>query len=41
MGGKEAIRDPRFKIVQLSRNFHMEGGMLAWAAQVDPSIAVL
>ena len=22
-------RDPRFKVIQLVRNFHMEGGMLA------------
>jgi glycosyltransferase involved in cell wall biosynthesis len=37
----EQARDPRFKIVQLSRNFHMEGGMLAALAHVSGDACVI
>ena len=33
--------DPRFKIVQLSRNFHMEGGMMAALAHVAGDACVI
>lgn len=33
--------DPRFKIVQLSRNFHMEGGMMAALAHVTGDACVI
>jgi polyisoprenyl-phosphate glycosyltransferase len=38
---QEQARDPRFKIVQLSRNFHMEGGMLAALAHVTGDACVI
>jgi polyisoprenyl-phosphate glycosyltransferase len=34
-------RDPRFKIVQLARNFHMDGGLTAGLAYVHGDAAVL
>jgi glycosyltransferase involved in cell wall biosynthesis len=37
----EHQRDPRFKIVQLSRNFHMEGGMMAALAHVTGDACVI
>lgn len=37
----EHDRDPRFKVVQLSRNFHMEGGMLAALAHVTGDACVI
>jgi len=37
----EHERDPRFKIVQLSRNFHMEGGMMAALAHVTGDACVI
>ncbi len=33
--------DPRFKIIQLSRNFHMEGGMMAALSQVKGDACVI
>ena len=38
---EEHRRDPRFKIVQLSRNFHMEGGMMAALAHVSGDACVI
>ena len=37
----ENERDPRFKIVQLSRNFNMEGGMMAALAHVQGDACVI
>jgi dolichol-phosphate mannosyltransferase len=37
----ERACDPRFKIVQLSRNFHMEGGMLAALSRVSGDACVI
>lgn len=37
----EHEQDPRFKIVQLSRNFHMEGGMMAALAHVTGDACVI
>ena len=37
----EQAADPRFKIVQLSRNFHMEGGMLAALSHVTGDACVI
>jgi glycosyltransferase involved in cell wall biosynthesis len=33
--------DPRFKIVQLSRNFHMEGGMMAAVSKVQGDVCII
>jgi dolichol-phosphate mannosyltransferase len=33
--------DPRFKIVQLSRNFHMEGGMMAAISKVQGDVCII
>lgn len=37
----EHERDPRFKIVQLSRNFHMEGGMMAALSHVSGDACII
>ena len=37
----EHDRDPRFKVVQLRRNFHMEGGMMAALAHVTGDACVI
>lgn len=37
----EMAKDPRFKIIQLSRNFHMEGGMMAALSQVAGDACVI
>ena len=37
----EHERDPRFKVVQLSRNFHMEGGMMAALAHVSGDACII
>ena len=37
----EHDRDPRFKVVQLSRNFHMEGGMMAALAHVSGDACII
>jgi glycosyltransferase involved in cell wall biosynthesis len=37
----EHHRDARFKVVQLSRNFHMEGGMMAALAHVSGDACVI
>jgi len=34
-------RDPRFKVIQLARNFHMDGGLTAGLAAVDADAVVL
>jgi glycosyltransferase involved in cell wall biosynthesis len=35
------VRDPRFKIIQLARNFRMDGGLTAGLAAVDSDAVVL
>jgi glycosyltransferase involved in cell wall biosynthesis len=37
----EIDRDPRFKMIQLSRNFYMEGGMMAALSQVQGEACVI
>jgi glycosyltransferase involved in cell wall biosynthesis len=34
-------RDPRFRVIQLARNFHMDGGLTAGLASVDADAVVL
>ncbi len=35
------LRDPRFKVIQLARNFRMDGGITAGLASVDADAVVL